>query len=448
MQGGKLCATQSNLGSWTEALMPKSSRLSTLLALSSVSAAAVAAYTFFVRPWHLRWGATPEEADSWLPGDDLTPNPKLCATHAVTIHAPASEVWAWLVQIGQGRGGFYSYTWIENLLGLDIRNAQRVRPDLQRLHAADAIPLSPDGSAALPVDIVQPGRTLVLHGESLRPKGVAVLHAGTYSNLTWSFHLRPINDQTTRLIERLRADWPDDWRRTLLIRAYLEPGTFIMQRRMLLGIKERAERAWAERQRSDTHTPTLLDTVLPDYEFRDTVEEVIHASPKAIFSAMREAALAEKPLAQALAELRQLPARLAGVANGHDSRLDPFIAIMLSGPQHNTVLAEEPEREIVFGAIGALHDWFDQRLVQPLTLEEFIAFNQPNYEKLAISLRIEPGASPGRHRLVLEHRTHALDAESGRRFAAYWLGARPMGMLVAREFLNTIKQRAESSTKS
>ncbi len=427
--------------------MPRSSRLSSLIGLSSLGAATVAAYAFFVRPWHLRWGATPEEAESWLPGDDLTPNPKLHATHAVTIHAPASEVWAWLVQIGQGRGGFYSYTWIENLLGLDIRTARRVRPELQHLHAADAIPLSPDGSAALPVDIVQPQRTLVLHGESLRPKGIAVLQAGAYSNLTWSFHLRPIDDQTTRLIERLRADWHHTWWRTLLIRAYLEPGTFIMQRRMLLGIKERAERAWAERQRSGAHSPTLLDTVLPDYEFRDIVTELIHASPQAIFSAMREVAHAEKPLAQALAELRRLPARLAGTADGNGAPLDPFIAIMLNGPQHNTVLAEAPDREIVFGAIGTLHDWFDQHVVQPLTLEEFIAFNQPNYEKLAISLRIEPGTQPGQHRLVLEHRTHALDAESGRRFAAYWLGARPTGMLVAKELLTVIKQRAEGTSQ-
>ncbi len=84
--------------------------------------ALVAGYTFAVRPWHLRWGATDEELTETLPGDDVKPGAGIQVTHAVTINAPAEEVWKWLVQIGQERGGFYSYDWVENIFGLQIRN--------------------------------------------------------------------------------------------------------------------------------------------------------------------------------------------------------------------------------------------------------------------------------------------------------------------------------------
>src|SRR5689334_13524236 len=81
--------------------------------------AALAAYTFLIRPWHLRWGATDAEAQEPMPGDDVVPNPKHAATHAITINAPVADVWPWLVQMGQNKGGFYSYSVLENLVGCD-----------------------------------------------------------------------------------------------------------------------------------------------------------------------------------------------------------------------------------------------------------------------------------------------------------------------------------------
>lgn len=89
----------------------------TFLATAIGGAAAVAVYALLVRPWHLRWGATDEELEMSLPGDGLVEQPKLNATHAITINAPVRNVWPWLVQVGQKRGGFYSYTWLENLVG-------------------------------------------------------------------------------------------------------------------------------------------------------------------------------------------------------------------------------------------------------------------------------------------------------------------------------------------
>ena len=104
-----------------------------LVAGMAIGSAAIAAYVRRVRPWLMHWGSRGAEVRLALPGDELVPHPKLSATHAVSIHAPASEVWAWLVQMGQGRGGFYSYDCIENWMGLDIHNADRILPEFQNL---------------------------------------------------------------------------------------------------------------------------------------------------------------------------------------------------------------------------------------------------------------------------------------------------------------------------
>ena len=102
-------------------------------ALAAAGAGTLAAYALAVRPWHVRWGATDEEVNERLPGDELVRHPNVEATHAVTIKAPAEEVWPWLVQIGQDKGGFYSYSWLENLAGCRLRNADRIVPEFQRL---------------------------------------------------------------------------------------------------------------------------------------------------------------------------------------------------------------------------------------------------------------------------------------------------------------------------
>ncbi len=96
-----------------------------------------------LRGWYDRWGATPVEVAGAMPGDELVPDPKITATRAITIGAPPEEVWAWLVQIGQGRGGLYSFDALGNLLGCDIHSASRIIPELQELHVGDLILLAP-----------------------------------------------------------------------------------------------------------------------------------------------------------------------------------------------------------------------------------------------------------------------------------------------------------------
>lgn len=204
--------------------------------------AATASYLFVVRPWMLSWGATKDEQYRLLPGDELLPEPKIYATHAVTIQAPPAAVWSWLAQLGQGRGGFYSYDWIENLMGLDIHNADRILPEYQEIKVGDAIPLAPQGFS-VPVAIVEKERALVLHGDTRLP-GVGEtppMKPGEYLSVSWGFYLFPRGDGSTRLIERWKTDWNSSLKNDLFYRLFLEPGAFLMERKMLLGIKQRAE---------------------------------------------------------------------------------------------------------------------------------------------------------------------------------------------------------------
>jgi hypothetical protein len=127
-------------------------------------------YVSLVRPKILRWGATDQEAAERLPGDEVVAQPRYQTTHAVTIHAPAGQVWPWLVQLGQGRGGLYSYDWLENLFGLGFRSADRILPELQQLQVGDQVWLAPrDSGMPLWYQVLdfQPPQALVLgpHGD-------------------------------------------------------------------------------------------------------------------------------------------------------------------------------------------------------------------------------------------------------------------------------------------
>lgn len=193
----------------------------------AAACAGAAAYVYAVRPWHVRWGATDEEVGERLPGDELVEHPNVEATHAITINAPVEEVWPWLVQIGQDRGGFYSYAWLENLVGCRLHNADRIVPEFQQLKAGDTVRLHPH-APPLPVLICEPPRTLVL-GNNMDYPG------------TWGFYLKEAEGGATRLLIRGRGDWKPGLLSWLGAHVLFEPAHFIMERKMMLGIKSRAE---------------------------------------------------------------------------------------------------------------------------------------------------------------------------------------------------------------
>ena len=180
----------------------------------------------------MRWGATDEELKAALPGDELVPAADLTATRAVTVCAVAGEVWPWIAQLGQGRGGFYSYDFLENLVGCDIHSAERVVAEWQSIDVGDAVHLHPE--VGLIVAVVEPGRALVLRG------GVAIGRRPPPYDFTWAFVLRDQADGSTRLMVRERYGYSRWWARLLV--EPVEVISFVMSRRMLRGIKQRSER--------------------------------------------------------------------------------------------------------------------------------------------------------------------------------------------------------------
>jgi hypothetical protein len=211
-----------------------------LVVLATAVAAAAVAYAAAVRPWHLTWGATDDEGTAALPGDDLIPVPDLISTRAITVAAPATDVWPWLAQIGQGRGGFYSYDLLENLVGrCDIHSADEIVDEWQAVAAGDAVRLHPD--VALTVARVEPGRALVLQG------GVPVTGAGRPEadaaeapfDFTWAFTLADAPGGGTRLLARERYAYTRPWARAVV--EPVEAVSFVMTQKMLRGIRDRAE---------------------------------------------------------------------------------------------------------------------------------------------------------------------------------------------------------------
>jgi hypothetical protein len=185
-----------------------------------------------IRKRSLRWGATDAEQHQPMPGDELLARADLESTRAVTIHATADEVWPWIVQLGQGRGGLYSYDWLENLIGCDIHSSDVVLPQYQQIAEGDGVGLAPQVS--LVVARVDRGRALVLRG------GIPVGRKGPPFDFSWAFVLGEDSAGSTRLLVRERYRYSRRW--AALVVEPTELVSLLMSTRMLRGIKQRAER--------------------------------------------------------------------------------------------------------------------------------------------------------------------------------------------------------------
>jgi hypothetical protein len=197
------------------------------------------------RKWRTRWGTTPDERSTELPGDELVPNPKWEYTHAITIDASISETWPWIVQIGQGRGGFYSYESLENLVGCSIYNTTKIMPEFQDLKVGDGIKLHPK-VPPMRVAQLQPGHALVLHAsEDIRKSPSNDIGDGKSESpfsATWQFILEEIEEKKTRLITRGRYFYSPGLANKLSFGPTVsEPISFVMERKMLKEVKRLAE---------------------------------------------------------------------------------------------------------------------------------------------------------------------------------------------------------------
>jgi hypothetical protein len=193
-------------------------------------------YWFPVRRWFRRWGTTPVDRARVMPGDAAIVDPTYAATLAVTVAARPEHIWPWLLQLGYQRGGLYSYDWLDRLFGyLDRPSATRILPEFQHLSVGDEIPIGRSGG--FPVAAIEPCRALVLGGK------------GDGFQWVWQFGLHPLDQQRTRLVSRNSVRVPNTPRSWVFMRA-IEPAAFLMTRRMLLGLKHRAEALVAAQQRA------------------------------------------------------------------------------------------------------------------------------------------------------------------------------------------------------
>ena len=188
-------------------------------------------YILVLLPWHLRYGATDGEVARPMPGDEIVASPDMGSTHAITINASAAQVWPWIIQMGQGRGGLYSYEGLENLAGCDIHNADRILAQFQTFNVGDKMRLGPPGFPFFNVMAVDPGKSLVLGG----------MDPQTQKGSTWVFMIEPVTANSSRLIIRSRGSYVAGAGNFIIWRVITEPLSFFMEQKMMRGIQQRAE---------------------------------------------------------------------------------------------------------------------------------------------------------------------------------------------------------------
>ncbi len=199
--------------------------------------------TLFLKPIRDRWGLRKEDAQRIFPGDELVEQPNAQFTHAIEIDAPCEDVWPWIAQIGQGRGGFYSYEALENVVGLNIYNSDEVLSEFQNPKIGDLISFSPND--AYPLVLCEPGKAMAIGFSFDMDKNIQVesdsVLPENYFKLTWLWCIEPIDEQRTRFFSRNRIEYAPSFKNKLMFGLLMEPIVFAMDRKMCLGIKKRAE---------------------------------------------------------------------------------------------------------------------------------------------------------------------------------------------------------------
>ncbi len=216
--------------------------------------AAAAVSVLALKTWQRRWNTTREEAGRSLPLDDQVAQPTYVTNRVITVRALPEQIWPWIAQMGElPRGGFYSYVTVERLLKMKVVNADRILSEFQTPEVGEAI----DRAGTMIVKAVDPNRVLVL-GPPPMPD----------FDSTWAIALFPADDGSTRLLSRCRARLPRGVK-GLLMSLILDPGQFLMERKMLIEIKERAEEHPLAEQAPEPlpHPPPVADSIPLDRQF-------------------------------------------------------------------------------------------------------------------------------------------------------------------------------------
>ncbi len=196
--------------------------------LISAAAAGATLYLKWIRPWQLRWGATEAELTRAMPGDEDVPAPSFNATRGVTVHAPPEAIYPWIIQIGINRAGWYSYDLLDNLAR---PSARQLLPEHQQIHVGQLIPMSPDGNYGVYVKEFRENEWILWNDKE--------------GDSTWFWGLYPETENRTRLVTRVRMKY--HWNSpAALFNLLVEFGDLPMMRKCLLGIKERAEKRYAD----------------------------------------------------------------------------------------------------------------------------------------------------------------------------------------------------------
>lgn len=200
--------------------------------------------TFFLGRVRSRWGMKREELGQSYPGDSIVPEPKTQFSHGIDINAPAEFVWPWIAQIGQGRGGFYSYELLENIAGLQIYNSDEILPQFQNPQVGDEIPFG--AGLGYPLIICEPGKAMTIEvALNMDNNETYDLHGRRpekFLHLTWLWYIKEMGEGKSRFISRNRVESNDSFRNRMLFGWVSEPIIFAMDRKMCIGIKKRAER--------------------------------------------------------------------------------------------------------------------------------------------------------------------------------------------------------------
>jgi hypothetical protein len=220
-----------------------------LIWVVGIIAVLIGFYLWIVYPWMNHWGATDAEVKATFPGDELVPNASVTTTRAITVQAAPAQIYPWIVQLGVDRGGMYSIEWIENLMGLRVKNADRIREEWQNLQVGDLVRFTPKDY------FLNPGPGLWV--KQMVQNRVIVFCFGMETELpdpctqTWQFILEPQMDGATRLV--LRGQTVGNTGVGAFFGKLFQGPTFIMERAMLQMLKQRAEQLAA----------TSLDDELP-----------------------------------------------------------------------------------------------------------------------------------------------------------------------------------------